>query len=61
MKQKDYYREALQQELEVALIVRDRIEERIESLKQIQILNRQRIAELRLKIEESKNEKPVNS
>jgi hypothetical protein len=55
------HKETYQQELEAALIIRDRIENRIESLKQIRILNRQRIAELRLKIEEFKNDKPVNS
>ena len=51
------HKETYQQELEAALRIRDRIENRIESLKQIRILNRQRIAELRLKIEESKKQK----
>ena len=56
------HKETYEQELEAALIIRDRISERLQNLFEIKRINRQRIAELRLKIAESKTEnKPVNS
>jgi hypothetical protein len=54
--------ETYQQELEAALIFRDRISERLQNLFEIKRINRQAIRELRLKIAELKSQnKPVNS
>jgi len=55
------HKETYQQELDAALIVRDRIKVQLESINEMRTHNRQRIAELRLKIEQYQTNKPVNS